>query len=291
MGFFSNIFGKKICAVCGKECGMMSRTKIKEKQFVCNDCGNKCSKYVRLSEFTLDDLKGHMEYMERMKRLYDEVFCNPANKMNNYPSTVNTNNMGIKFCDELGMLYIVDKTSGRGKMPELIRYDQIATYKEYLEETPAQEAGKEPTFKEGGLRIKLVGERDVNPTDNKKGLRPHPYIKRELTICFSKKDKREASYAENAKAHLDYIFGVNDDQKGLLNFGMSKSEKRDLMGAVGMVKAMGTVVKAAANGGEDSLTDEQKAELQNNFNAVADAQSGGLAVYSRRADDAEARIN
>ncbi len=288
MGFFSNIFGKKDCAVCGKECGAMSRTRIREKQFVCNDCGNKCSKYVRLSEFTLDDLKGHMAYMERMKRLYDEVFCDPANKFMAFPSPAS--DMGVKFCDGLGMLYIVDKSSGRGKMPELIRYDQIASYTEYLEETPAQEAGKEPTFKEGGLKIKLVGQRDVNPTENQKGLRPHPYIKNELKICFSKRDRRQANYADNARCHLDWIFGVHDNTKGLLNVGMTKDEKRKLKGAVGMVKAMGTVAKAAMSGGADSLTEEQKAELGKNFDAVADAQTGGLAVYTRRADAAEERI-
>ena len=27
--FFKNIFGKKTCAFCGGECGMLSRTKIK----------------------------------------------------------------------------------------------------------------------------------------------------------------------------------------------------------------------------------------------------------------------
>lgn len=289
MGFFSDIFGKKNCAICGKECGMMSRTKIKEKQYVCSECGNKCSKYVRLSEFTLDALKGHMEYMARMKRLYDEVFCDTANKTKAYPSPASQ--MGIKFCDDLGMLYIVDFTNGRGKMPELIRYDQIASYTDYVEETPAQEPGKEPTFKECGIKIKLVGQRDVNPMSNEKGLRSHPYIKNELKICFSTRDKRAKYDIRSAKSHLDNIFGVHDDETALFSLGMSKSEKRELLGAVNMVKAMGTVAKAAVKGGAESLTEEQKAELQNNMNAVDDANTGGLAVYSRRADAAEAKID
>lgn len=289
MGFFSNIFGKKNCALCNKECGVMKRTKIRDKLFICDECGDKCSRYIRLSELTLDEVKGHIDYMARIKRLYEQVFANAVYQTVQYPSPATE--MGIKFCDDLGMLLIVDKTSGRGDMPELIRYDQIASYSVYVDETAAQEPGKEPTFNGGGLKIKLVGSKDLNGTDNRKGMRPHPYIKNEITICFSKRDKRVASYADNAKAHLDVIFGVHDDEKGLFNFGMSKAEKRDLMGAVGMVKAMGTVAKAAMNGGEESLTDEQKAQLQQNFNAVDDAQSGGLAVYSRRADEAEARIN
>ena len=55
MGFFSNLFAKQNCAVCGKECGTLHRSKLRDGQFLCDDCGNKCSKYIRLSELTLDE--------------------------------------------------------------------------------------------------------------------------------------------------------------------------------------------------------------------------------------------
>ena len=121
MGFFSNLFAKQNCAVCGKECGTLHRSKLRDGQFLCDDCGNKCSKYIRLSELTLDEAKEHMEYMARMKRVFDEVFNKTEFRVNEYPST--PTQMGLVFCDELGMLYIDDRTGGRGKMPELIRYD------------------------------------------------------------------------------------------------------------------------------------------------------------------------
>lgn len=78
--FFKNIFGKKNCALCGKECGMMHRSKIKNKEFLCSDCGNLCSKYIRLSELTLDEIKGHIEYMKRQNRLYEEVYSKEGKK-------------------------------------------------------------------------------------------------------------------------------------------------------------------------------------------------------------------
>jgi len=42
-------------------------------------------------------------------------------------------------------------------------------------------------------------------------------------------------------------------------------------------------------GGE--ITDEKKFEIMENMNAIDDAQTGGLAVYTRAADSAEAKIN
>ncbi|MBE7043519.1 MAG: hypothetical protein E7399_08565 [Ruminococcaceae bacterium] len=47
--------------------------------------------------------------------------------------------------------------------------------------------------------------------------------------------------------------------------------------------------KVAKEGGE--ISDEKKMEIEKNMNAVDDAQTGGLAQYTRRADEAEAKIN
>ena len=134
MGFFSNLFAKQNCAVCGKECGTLHRSKLRDGQFICDDCGDRCSKYIRLSELTLDQVREHMAYMEKMERVFHEVFEKTEFRVNADPST--PSQMGLVFCDELGLMYIRDRTGGRGKMPELIRYDQIASYEEYLDETP-----------------------------------------------------------------------------------------------------------------------------------------------------------
>ena len=172
MGFFSNLFAKQNCAVCGKECGTMHRSKLRDGQFLCDDCGDQCSKYIRLSELTLDEAKEHMAYMARMKRVFDEVFNKTEFRVNAYPST--PTQMGLVFCDELGMLYIDDRTGGRGKMPELIRYDQIASYEEYLDETPAKEPGQKPTLNGGGLKLKLVQPRSITEAQTQRGMRPTP---------------------------------------------------------------------------------------------------------------------
>ena len=41
----------------------------------------------------------------------------------------------------------------------------------------------------------------------------------------------------------------------------------------------------------DAFIEEQIAEVQKNMDAMADAETGGLSVYTRRADAAEAKIN
>ena len=50
------------------------------------------------------------------------------------------------------------------------------------------------------------------------------YIKQELVICFSKRDRREIGYAHIARQHLDHIFGVHDNETSM--FGRRDVYKR-----------------------------------------------------------------
>ena len=286
--FFKNIFGKKTCAFCGGECGMMSRTKIKGDEYICSKCDDMCSFHIQKYRFTKDELAGHMEYMKRSDRIYKEVILPNVQKHERYPSA--TSRQGIEFFNDFGMFRIIDGSKDNKEQypKELFRYDQVASYDPYYEEAEPEEAGKPKVFHEGGIIIRLVGALD-DTTKMQKGLRAHPYITEEIKVCFATNDREKENYlkyAENAIHHFDYIFGV--ESKGLFSFGMSKQEKRDLKAAVAFTKTAFDAVKVAKNGGE--ITDEKKAEIMENMNAIDDAQTGGLAVYTRAADSAEAKI-
>ena len=286
--FFKNIFGKKTCAFCGGECGMMSRTKIKGDEYICGKCDDMCSFHIQKYRFTKDELRGHMEYMKRSDRIYKEVILPNVQKHECYPSA--TQRQGIEFFDDFGMFRIMDGSRDHKENypKELFRYDQVASYEPYYEEAEPEEAGKPKVFHEGGIIIRLVGALD-DTTKMQKGLRAHPYITEEIKVCFATNDREKENYlkyAENAIHHFDYIFGV--ESKGLFSFGMSKQEKRDLKAAVAFTKTAFDAVKVAKNGGE--ITDEKKAEIMENMNAIDDAQTGGLAAYTRAADSAEAKI-
>jgi len=272
---------------------MLSRTKIKGDEYICSKCDDMCSFHIQKYRFTKNELAGHMEYMKRSDRIYKEVILPNIQKHERYPSA--TSRQGIEFFDDFGMFRIIDGSrDSNDRYPiELFRYDQVASYEPYIDESEeTDENGKTKiVFGEGGIKINLVGGSD-DTTTMRKGLRAHPYITEEITVCFATNDREKEDYlkyAENVIHHFNYIFGVHDDEHALFSFGMSTKEKRDLKAAVAFTKTAFDAVKAAKSGGE--ISEEKKAEIMENMNAVDDARTDGLARYTRAADDAEAKIN
>lgn len=285
MGFvdwLKGTFGKQTCAFCGNEVGMMKRTKIKNKEFICNDCGRGCSRYIQKYRYTREELLGHMEYMKRQGRLYEQLEGKFTLVV---PSA--TMKQSVEFYDDYGMFRVRDRDTDSRYAKEFIRYDQVAKYEPYLEEGEPEEPGKPKVFGECGVDITLVGaEEDM--VEYRQGLRAHPYITETIRVCVNDRDKHRGELEVNQIiSHFNMIFGVNDNTRGLFSFGPTKQQRREGEALKAMSGVFGAAIQAARTGEVSEETASQVAEA---MNKVDDAATGGLAVYSRRADEAEAQL-
>ncbi|MBO2528143.1 MAG: hypothetical protein CW335_08270 [Clostridiales bacterium] len=74
------LFSKEACTFCGKEVGMMHRSKLKTKEYICSDCRNKTNPYARMDYTSRDAAQRMMEAMpqdaawldQEIARLEDE---------------------------------------------------------------------------------------------------------------------------------------------------------------------------------------------------------------------------
>lgn len=280
--WFKKTFGKQPCAFCGNEVGMLKRTKIKNKEFICTDCGYNCSRYISKYRYTKEELLGHMEYMKRQNALYQQLGDDFTLVV---PSA--TMKQSVVFYDNHGMFFIRDRDANDRYLKELFRYDQVAKYEPFCDESEPEEQGKPKVFDQCGVRITLVGAQD-DVSQLPKGVRPHPYITQELEVVVNNREKDIGMLEVNQIIHhFDSIFGVNDDTKGLFNFGPTTQQKRE--GAA--LKAMGGMVAAAIRAAKTGEVSEAvRDQVQETMNKVDDAATSGLSRYSRLADEAEAQI-
>lgn len=282
--FFKKTFGKQVCAFCGKEVGMMSRTKIRNDEFICDDCASRCSRFISLYRFNKEDLQGHMEYMERQGKLVALLGTPPR------VVPLGASHDAVEFFDDAGMFRIRNLDADKKKAKEMFRYDQVLKYEPYCKERDAEEPGKPKIFEECGLIITLVGAENMDRDDSleRKGLQAHPYITEKITVCINKREKKIGTLDLNQiVSHFDYIFGVHDNTKGLFDFGPTKQQKREGEALKAMGGMFAAAMKAAKTG---EVSEEVKAQADDAMKKVSDAASGGLAEYSRRADATEAKI-
>lgn len=282
MDWLKGTFGKQTCAFCGNEVGMLKRTKIKNKEFICNDCGYGCSRYIQKYRYTKDELLGHMEYMKRQDALYQQIGDKFTQAI---PS--GTIKQAVVFYDDYGMFLIRDRDANQRYLKEFIRYDQVAKYEPYLEEGEPEEPGKPKVFGECGVDITLVGAAD-DMGEHRHGLRPHPYITETIRVCINNRDKHIGELEVNQIiSHFNAIFGVNDNTRGLFSFGPTTQQRRQGEALKAMSGVFGAAIQAAKTG---EVSEETKAQVADAMNKVDDAATGGLAEYTRRADAAETMI-
>ena len=279
--WFKKTFGKQPCAFCGAEVGMLKRDKIKNKEFICSDCRRTCSRYIQVYRHSKEELLDHMEYMKRQGKLVESVSALEGYRL---PSA---GSEGIIFYDEAGMFRICDMDRDDRYAQEMIRYDQVAKYEPFCNESEPEEPGKPKVFDECGVRITLVGAQD-DASQLPKGVRPHPYITQEIEIVVDKRDKRIGMInVNNIIHHFNYIFGVHDDTKGLFDFGPTRQQRREGEALKAMGSVFGAAIQAAKNG---EVSENAAAKVADAMNKVDDAATSGLARYSRLADKAEAKI-
>ena len=275
--WFKKKFGKQVCAFCNQEVGVLKRDKIKNDEYICNDCRHNCARYLKGYRYTKEQLLEHMEYMKYQGKLVESVKDLKAERR---PTT---SKQGFIFYDEIGMFRIFDSSKDNKYPLELFRYDQVAKYEPYRIESEPAEQGKEKEFMEGGVKITLLGE-ETNLDQIPNGRRVHPYINEEITVQF---DEGSMIYLDGIIGHFNHIFGVKDNERGLFQMGPTTQQKREGEALKAVGSMFGEVIKAAKEG---EIPEDAAAKVADAMNKVDDAATSGLAKYSRLADEAEAKI-
>ncbi len=194
MGLFGNLFSKQTCAICGTEVGALSRSKLKDGNYICNKCRKNTSGYFQPKQYDLESTKLHLAYMEKMNELYEKEYASLNKSQKKSFGLIGANT--ILFADELGMFEIINSTTKKSDKKELWRYDQIETFGQYEELNSGSEENLR-RYAEVGLQITM------HYKDGLERIYPYPVVLR-LPL---EKNVDSPSYDIRIFNHLSEIFG------------------------------------------------------------------------------------
>lgn len=210
MGLFSKVFSKEACEICGKEEGILGRTKLQDGKYICSDCMKNTSSYFHAARYNFDEFKKHLAHMERENELYEKVYKEIPDER----KVIEIRNFseGIIFADDIAMFEIVNHKTKQKNKKELFRYDQIWDFKMYTKPSPE---GSNYKYSEVGVKIKMLSEKDEDPayvlaSDTIKNHR-HPYMRDEIELkCKSNCNEIEGGMI---RRHLEDILGLKLETK------------------------------------------------------------------------------
>ena len=205
MGLFGKLFSKQICSICSKEVGALSRTKLKDGNYICNECRKNTSRLFRPGYHNLEATKKHLEYMEKVNELYEKEFVPLVNKDEvDYCHHHGSHKIG--FADSIGMFEIISPEMKKSNKKELFRYDQIDSFGPYYDMNSSSGEGQKK-YSEYGVLIKMRCAEDftqMKASEQEKALM-HPYAI-ELKIPIQH-NVDNPSGGDRIFSHLATIFG------------------------------------------------------------------------------------
>lgn len=279
------LFSKEACCFCNKEVGLLSRKKIKNKNYICKDCEKNCSAYIEVSNFDSEFLTQHIEYMKKQNTLYEkEVELLDKKEKERFVSGWD----GIIFIDSIGMFEVISPKYNKKTVKELFRYDQVQDFDYYTVENSSQEGKK---YSEAGIEITFRCPIDENGWTNNEVAsgRQHPYVSK-IRIPFEK-DTDDANCGSLAKAHLNKLFGrASDSFFGSIkeDFVGTGKERAQAKAGIDSLKALGNLAKSAITKDSEGL-ENAKNEIANAATDMLNATFNFGAKYTQIADEAEKR--
>jgi len=279
------LFSKEACCFCNKEVGLLSRKKIKNKNYICKDCEKNCSAYIEVSNFDSEFLTQHIEYMKKQNTLYEKE-VEPLDKKEKERFVSGWD--GIIFIDSIGMFEVISPKYNKKTVKELFRYDQVQDFEYYTVENSSQEGKK---YSEAGIEITFRCPIDENGWTNNEvaGGRQHPYVSK-IRIPFEK-NTDDANCGSLAKAHLNKLFGrASESFLGSIkeDFTGTGQERAQAKAGIDSIKALGKMAKSAIQNDSQGL-ENAKNEISNAAIDMLNATFNYGARYTQIADDAENR--
>ncbi len=122
MGFFDGVFKKEACAVCGKEVGMLSRSKLQDKQYICDDCRKNINPFIRSDYITLEEFHQAVRQAEQDQKLLENAPSDSSYLQHGSES------IAVKHYYTKGVFTIQSNRHRNAKYPPVFYYNEVRPY-------------------------------------------------------------------------------------------------------------------------------------------------------------------
>ena len=260
------LFSKEACTFCDTEVGMLKRSKLATKEFICNDCKRKTNYFARMDYTSKALAQSMMETLGQEEADFEASFDNAENRFQSAERSFNTWDLG-----SLRVHYRRNTRTGAFQinLDAMSRYEHIPVF--YFDTMIPYEFASENSVLADSRRHEVT-----NMNANYVTVEESKDAEGKVTSCSvvipynndcirEIKLKGDVRNNEEVEVFYDFAQRINQDRINWLNNGLYDEERKNKMQMRNLGDTAMAAFKAAVTGGSVEDAVKQGVETANDI--------------------------
>lgn len=260
------LFSKEACTFCNTEVGMLKRSKLATKEYICNECKRKTNYFARMDYTSKDAAYGMMEVLGQEEADFEASFDNAENRFQSAERSFKTWDLG-----SLRVHYRCNTRLGAFQinLDDMSRYEHIPVF--YFDSMiPYQFASENEVLAD--IRRNEVTNMNVNYVTVEESKDAEDKVT-SCTVVIPYNDdcireirlKGDVRDKEEVEVFYDFAQRINQDRINWLNNGLYDEARKNKMHVRNLGDTAAAALKAAATGGSVEEAVKQGIETANDI--------------------------
>ena len=258
------LFSKEACEFCGTEVGMLKRSKLASKEFICNDCKRKTNYFARMDYTSKDAAQSMMETLGQEEADFEASFDSAENRFQSAERSFKTWDLG-----SLRVHYRCNTRLGAFQinLDAMSRYEHIPVF--YFDTMIPYEFASENEIL-SDIRRNEVTNMNVNYVNVEESKDAEGNVTSAAVVIPYNSDcireiklKGDIRNKEEEEAFYDFAQRINQDRINWLNNGLYDQARKNKMQARNLGDTAMAALKAASTGGSVEDVVKQGIEMAN----------------------------
>lgn len=260
------LFSKEACVFCGTEVGMLKRSKLQTKEYICNECKKKTNPFARMDYTSKDNAQFMMDTLAQEAADFEASFDNAENRFQSAERSFKTWDLGshrVQYrCNtRLGAFQIISENHSSYEHVPVFYFDSMIPY-QFADDNPQLADFRRNEVMDINAEYVTVQENK----DMDGNLTGCTIIIPYNNICIREiKLNGNADSDSEKEVFYDLAERINSDRKAWINHGIYDTERKNRMQIRNLGDTAAEVLKAAATGGDVGAAVKQGIDTANDI--------------------------
>lgn len=244
------LFGKEACTFCNTEVGMLKRSKLATKEYICNDCKRKTNFFARMDYTSKEDAQRMMDSLQLEAEDFEASYEGAQNRFESAERHwtywhIGSRRVGYRCNTRLGAFQLTTNDMHSDYIPPVFYFSQMVPYSFGSNDGIFADSRRMEIMNANAEYVTVSESKDSEGkvTEHTLIIPYNDPCIREIRIQASVSDRDEHSLKDVAER-------INNDRKSWISKGVHDTEQKNKMHLRNLSDTVTAAAKAAVTGGD-----------------------------------------